>query len=507
MAPKCEEIEIVAVSDTPHPAFKDFSLRLEITNFSKFAIPATTIVVDRNSYARLSMAQVPSISSGGSVIVSVDVRINRGVFEVTDIPKSFHILYNGQAYSVDIPFFIFTGGLKIFKPPENSCSPNFNILLYGIAGAGKSSFLNSICTLLSPKYNTTAHAASGGSAGHVTRQLTKYPLKDQFGLNINIWDTWGLTPNSYSQHELDYLLEGALPSGWTMADSAFKERHMSYLLDSQVRETKLSRKIHTVIFFISHSSLYDRETVEIIKENYTYLQSHQLVPILILSKTDEVFEEIRTDPSKTDSPRIKDLVHKAAHLLNIPENRINCGINYTKERKKTFEIDRANYQILYKALNSSYQNTIRDYGFSPNVAANPAPDYSHKSSTCNSPGGLNVVPVYYNSPSVDDWVRPYLTNLAKLSPVPLEFQLIHRLPSRTDPKGIFLFHVVTSRVDTLLQEDRFQRFLESYSRHLVVYLRRGLASSFFDRLSRLNSKFFVKHLQIVFNTFCRISYS
>lgn len=68
------------------------------------------------------------------------------------------------------------------------CSPNFNILLWGIAGAGKSSFLNSIFTLLSPEYNTTYLAASGSSENMSHANLRNTLLKDQFGLNINIWD-------------------------------------------------------------------------------------------------------------------------------------------------------------------------------------------------------------------------------------------------------------------------------------------------------------------------------
>jgi len=367
-------IEIYVVPPkTPVAACEDFPLTLEISNCTTSDLPADRLIMCKGKYNRQSMGQVPAIPSNQTVTVSVDVKVNPAV-SVEDVPKIFQVSYRGTVYPVEVPVFMFTGHLRTFKPTENTSSPNFNVLLYGIAGAAKSSFLNSILTLLSPKWNIITQAASGGSVGHVTRKITRYSIKDQFGVNINFWDTWGLTPNSYQADELYYILSGALPSGWDMNDSVAKE--LTYLNSQEVQNTKQARKIHAVIFFISHASLSDRETVEIIKANYGYLQTHELNPILVLTKTDEVFADIRNDPLKTDSAAIRDLVQKAVSILNIPENFIYCGINYTKEKKKTFEIDRANFAILDKVLNIAYQNGIREYGFSgPSVVANPAPVY------------------------------------------------------------------------------------------------------------------------------------
>ena len=92
------------------------------------------------------------------------------------------------------------------KPHPNCGSDRLNILLFGLAGATKSSFLNSVFTLLDRDQTQIIHKAiSGGSGDHVTVKLERHQLE---GTNINLWDCWGLTQKTFKGNELDMILDG-----------------------------------------------------------------------------------------------------------------------------------------------------------------------------------------------------------------------------------------------------------------------------------------------------------
>merc|ERR1712080_181075 len=99
---------------------------------------------------------------------------------------------------------------------------NVNILLFGFAGSGKSAFVNTVHTMLSedPGYIVKYLAPEGNSMGHVTKNLTYYPIPN---LNITLWDSWGLTKETYQNMELEHILSGMCYSGWKMTNGISKK--------------------------------------------------------------------------------------------------------------------------------------------------------------------------------------------------------------------------------------------------------------------------------------------
>ena len=82
----------------------------------------------------------------------------------------------------------FVGDLLKLKPADRLVRA-FNILVFGVIGAGKSSWINSIVTALSHDVENQL-ASVGGSSGHVTTQLVRYRLyniPDVPPVPVNIW--------------------------------------------------------------------------------------------------------------------------------------------------------------------------------------------------------------------------------------------------------------------------------------------------------------------------------
>jgi predicted GTPase len=129
-----------------------------------------------------------------------------------------------------------------------------NILLFGIAGATKSSFVNSILTMLGKEDKIVTVAPVGGTARHQTTKLVRYELDKQLpGLEVNLFDTWGLTQKTYQENELEFMLDGSLPVNWNMEDNV--QYNCQKL--RQFENTAALRRIHSVIFFIPQAVITD----------------------------------------------------------------------------------------------------------------------------------------------------------------------------------------------------------------------------------------------------------
>ena len=103
---------------------------------------------------------------------------------------------------------------------------------------------------------------------------------------------------------------------------------------------------------------------------------------------------------------------------------------------------------------------------------------------CEIPQLTKIIPVYYNSQYLDDWIPSILADLAKLTPQ-YNFQLIDQLPEEPQKMGIYLFHLVTGRSEEFLNRKRFDDFLGKFDKTIVVYLRQGLNQSSFESVGNL----------------------
>jgi len=252
---------------------------------------------------------------------------------IVDLPSNLKIdLFNykgEQSASINILLSVdyFTGDFMGNLPCQ------LNILLFGVAGAAKSSFINSCYNMLN-KDRIDQIAQAGGNASHVTRTFKRYTLqynvassqpKDTF---INLLDTWGVDKNNYTKNEFLYLLHGQLGEGWRMEDQVrlgFSNR------------TNTSTKPHCVLFFIPFQEIMDDNAnansyLQRIK-SFIDLATEAEVPVTVaITKLDlycAAFRQQVAHPPK----EIETVLDKAAAKINIHRSNVVPLLNYWKEPK------------------------------------------------------------------------------------------------------------------------------------------------------------------------------
>ena len=127
-----------------------------ILNQSGSPLPQQTLKIhpcSLESYWEPSFVQVPELSAHSSKQVQLKA-FCRQTAHAEDIPAHLTVQLEpcGIQRTIRMRFWDFTGGLTKLSPAGLQGSlgvEKFNILLFGLAGAGKSSFINSVHTLLS----------------------------------------------------------------------------------------------------------------------------------------------------------------------------------------------------------------------------------------------------------------------------------------------------------------------------------------------------------------------
>jgi len=228
-----------------------------------------------------------------------------------------------------------------------------NILLFGLAGSSKSSFINSCYSLFSPKI-VTQIAHSGGAIDRVTKEMKPYRMiRDVMGVHgtpepgfFSLIDTWGLEQNEdyYREGQFELILQGRLPKGWQMGQAVTGA--------NIVEEVKTNEAVHCVVFFVpvgeltapQNQSFMLRKTKE-----FCATATRMHIPFLVaISKMDMVLPAFRDDPSKT-YPEAEKIVMQAAQQFSIAPSQVYPLINYTKETDKVFALDKQTYKILHTA--------------------------------------------------------------------------------------------------------------------------------------------------------------
>jgi len=177
-----------------------------------------------------------------------------------------------------------------------------NILLFGWAGAGKSSLYNAFQNIFLEEPQYIAPVLS--SSEHVTQRLTNYG--DNSLDNFIFWDTKGLTLNNYNDEEFDDIMRGS---------------------------SSMYTKMNLVIFVMPQSCRDDTSIMERLKRFVTDVKLRELEPFLVITHADElIFNDY--DPVKQSFRR----------RLELPSNRIYLLDLSTIERN--FERDRTIYDVL-----------------------------------------------------------------------------------------------------------------------------------------------------------------
>lgn len=273
---------------------------------------------------------------------------------------------------LNCPLHIFVAnynrGLIDYSPQrvgaDESELSQFNILMFGAAGASKSSFMNTVLTMLQEPEQSKLYriAGVGGGARHATRRLFCYQVFKTFpDVKFNLWDTWGLDENSYTDELVCTLVDGKLPKRWkmNMKWSQYKQRF-------EEMPEKIATQMHAIVFFVPQAMLTDIDDEETarIQKMFQVLTDKLYTPLVILTKVDEVCPTIRADPLSTQK-EVEELRQKTATLFRIGLNNVHYTVNYTVESERTFGIEALAYENIELALQhceSFVQARIMRYG-------------------------------------------------------------------------------------------------------------------------------------------------
>ncbi|XP_053387404.1 interferon-induced protein 44-like [Mercenaria mercenaria] len=210
-----------------------------------------------------------------------------------------------------------------------------NVIVLGPAGAGKSSFINSLLSCMKGRLSkkTTTSVSDGDS---FTTKMLKLTAKD---LNIRLFDTMGINVKKFiSEEEIKSILEGKLKHGYSFRkkDTTESEPNTDY---TNV-EPKENEKIQVAVIVVAADAMKDipsdenkmsaiREKVKEISE---VLKEYDILPIYILTNVDAICAEVRRSPKMIFQSRaVHEMVKKVHDTFGPDENDIFPVVNYVKE--------------------------------------------------------------------------------------------------------------------------------------------------------------------------------
>ena len=270
-----------------HLSSRKHRIELTITNQSNLTTHETRLCIIQNDIYFRSWVDVPSLKPGQETRCCLQADL-KGQPTVMNIPALIQFEIQSEPTSFQTCLSNYTGDLKLSKPSSKDCGGKYKILLFGVAGSGKSSFINGINTLFSRDNKVQFDCArAGGATDHCTTELVYHDISSDKELPFQLVDTWGLDLETYQDLALEKLCKGELPrKGFTMTHNvASLSRGASA---SRALVTTGERIIHTVLFFVRNGDLGNDDLMAAIEEKVSRLGDAGYNPWIIVSRIDEV---------------------------------------------------------------------------------------------------------------------------------------------------------------------------------------------------------------------------
>lgn len=220
---------------------------------------------------------------------------------------------------------------------------HLRILLHGPVGAGKSSFINSVNSVLQKRVCCEAFMAN--SCDCFTKKYTTYKIKKgnafyPFVLN----DMMGLKSTTSRRNrrihvkDVKQALKGHIKDGYTFnAENKLSKGDRSYN-----RTPTENDKVHVLVCVVdaNTASLMSDSTVEAIQDVRDEATELEIPQVAIFTKIDEAFPEINQDVKNVyKSKSLQERIEQFSKRVGIPINCIFPVKNYHSETELNPDID------------------------------------------------------------------------------------------------------------------------------------------------------------------------
>jgi len=358
------ELEITPYTAAATSIGNAMTIHIRVVNKSHSAdFGGGILILNETQYFAQSTCALPPIARdvgngrGSHADVLLTARCTPGHKSLAQVDgKNSFIVQDNQGNAIRcnsahfrMPMYSFSADVLNMKPHVQRHGKFINILLFGIAGAGKSTFMNTVLTLLSNEYTVVTKANMGGSGRHVTLCLTAYELTakaDGSKRELRFWDTWGLLANTWQSNDLDLLLKGVFPQNWDMEMTY--DQYREVLEQREAVDSQVDRRIHCVLLFVPQQAIENAEHLQVLQEAHERIAKLVPNPLIILTKLDEIDETLRTNAS-AQNEIVTSSLKAAATKFNVPSNQVFHSVNYVNETEKEFHIEKHLYRILDKA--------------------------------------------------------------------------------------------------------------------------------------------------------------
>ena len=328
----------------------------QITNQGSTPLSGAKIYYTGETYDTKAATLVPTISPGETKFVPFLLDSPYFV-KIADIPRttSYKLVSSdgkslGQASAnMDISWFKGVLGAPHFDPSKYT-REHFNLLLFGEAGSGKSSYYNSILRMLQSATDGFAGVNIEPALGGLDHVTLGIKALDVPGLPVKIWDTYGLAHDTWQGGELEMLMDGKLPNGWRM------DADIRLARSDEVAE--FTNAPHAVLVFVNYNQIHDLhgDFMKNLKKQIVNIVRKGVNPILMITKLDKHADAACLKTNWLCAPSFKeDARQDAADAFGLPPGNVYTNINYLDFETKDVEVDRNLWTTFHRAMSNAMQ--------------------------------------------------------------------------------------------------------------------------------------------------------